>query len=303
MSIRTTQRFSFKSVSPSETFKHLKNLQRNKSSGIDDLPPNLLKDVADEIAKPSSSFIINKSLSTTTIPSLWKSSKVTPIHKSGSKTDCNNYRPISVLPCLSKIMEQFVQRQLSNYLEKYNLLKSSQFGFLPRRLTELVCTLLVDGIRKNMDNRLLIGVIFLDLSKVFDTVSHSYVLEKLPPSEFKGPNLHGLRTTFLTEKQHVLYNGCLLNEVPVHRGVPQGSNLCLTLFLLHLNGINNCLHHCKIIKYADDTVIYTTGKDFDMIQRKLQTDISEVNKRLTDSDLSLNLKKGKNRVDDFWHLT
>ena len=218
--IRTTQRFSFRSVTPSEIFRCLRKLQRNKSSGIDELPPNLLKDAAEEISKPLA-FIINKSLSTGTIPTLWKISKVTPLHKSDSKAEFNNYRPISVLPCLSKILERIVHRQISDYLEKYHPFKTSQFGFRPRRSTELACTLLLDDIRKSIDNGLLTGVIFLDLSKAFDTVSHSYLLSKLPSYGITGTELTWFENYLFNRKQHVLYDGCLSNEFPVYRGVPQ----------------------------------------------------------------------------------
>ena len=164
--IRTTQKFSFHSVTQSEICKCLRKLRRKKAHGIDELPPNLLKNVANEISKPLA-FIINKSLSSGIVPDLWKISKVTPLYKSDSKSDFSNYRPISVLSCLSKVLEQAVHRQLSNYLEKHYLLKSSQFGFRPRRSTELACNLLVDDIRKNIDNGLLTGVIYLDLSKAY----------------------------------------------------------------------------------------------------------------------------------------
>ena len=93
-----------------------KTSTRKKAHGIDELPPNLLKDVANEISKPLA-FIINKSLSSGIVPDLWKISKVTPLYKSDSKSDFNNYRPISVLPCLSKVLKQVVHRQLSNYRE------------------------------------------------------------------------------------------------------------------------------------------------------------------------------------------
>ena len=151
----------------------MRKLRRKKAHGSDELPPNLLKDVVNEISKPLA-FIINKSLSSGLVPDLWKISKVTPLYKSDS--DFSNYRPISVLPCLSKVLEQVVHRQLSNYLEKHYLLKSSQFGFHPRRSTELACNLLVNDIRKNIDNGLLTGVILLNLSKAFDIVSHLYLL-------------------------------------------------------------------------------------------------------------------------------
>ena len=225
-------------------------LRRKKAHRIDELPPNLLKDVANEISKPLA-FIINKSLSSSTVPDLWKISKVTPLYKSDSKSDFSNYRPISVLPCLSKVLEKVVQ--LSNYLEKHYLLKSSQFGFRPRRSTELACSLLVDDIRKNIDNGLLTGVIYLDLSKAFDTVSHSYLLSKLPSYGINGNELTWFQNYLFNRKQHIFYDGHLSKAFPVFRGVPQGSILGPTLFLLHLNDIDNCLCHSSIIKYADDT--------------------------------------------------
>ena len=265
--IRTTQKFSFHSVTLSEICKCLRKLRRKKAHGIDELPPNLLKDVANEISKPLA-FIINKSLSSGIVPDLWKISKVTPLYKSDSKSDFSNYRPISVLPCLSKVIEQVLHRQLSNYLEKYYLLKSSQFGFRPRRSTELACNRLVDNICKNIDNGLLTGVIYLDLSKAFVTVSHSYLLSKLPSYGINGNELTWFQNHLFNQKQHILYNGHLLKAFPVFRGVPQGSVLGPTLFLLHLDDIDNCLRHSSIIKYADDTVIYVSGNDSDSIQKK-----------------------------------
>ena len=232
----------------------MKKLRRKKAHGIDELPPNLLKDVASKISKPLA-FIINKYLSSGIVPDLWKISKVTPLYKSDSKSDFSNYRPISVLPCLSKVLEQVVHRQLSNYLEKHYLLKSSQFGFRPRRSTELACNLLVDDIRKNIDNGLLTGVIYLDLSKAFDTVSHSYLLSKLPSYGINGNEFTWFQNYLFNRKQHIFYDGHLSKAFPVFRGVPQGSILSPTLFLLHLDGIDNCLRHSSIIKYADDTVI------------------------------------------------
>ena len=136
----------------------MKKLRRKKAHGIDELPPNLLKDVASKISKPLA-FIINKYLSSGIVPDLWKISKVTPLYKSDSKSDFSNYCPISVLPCLSKVLEQVIDRQLSNYLEKHYLLKSGHFGYHPQRSTELACNLLFDDIRKNIDNGLLTGVI------------------------------------------------------------------------------------------------------------------------------------------------
>ena len=136
----------------------MRKLRRKKAHGIDKLPPNLLKDVANKISKLLA-FIINKPLSSGIVPDLWKISKVTLLYQSNSKLSFSNYNPIPVLPCLSKVLEQVVHNQLSNYLEKHYLLKSSRFGFRPPRSTELTCNLLVDDTCKNIDNGLLTGVI------------------------------------------------------------------------------------------------------------------------------------------------
>ena len=145
----------------------MRKLRRKKAHGTDKLPPNF-------------TIGFHKSLSLGIVTDLWKISKVTQLYKYDSKSDFSNYRPISVLPCLSKVLKQVFHRQLSDYLEIHYLLKSSQFGFRPRRSTELVCNLLADDIRKNVDNGLITGVIYRDLSKAIDTISHSYLLPNLP---------------------------------------------------------------------------------------------------------------------------
>ena len=222
--IRTTQKLSFPSVTRSEICKCLKKSRGKKAHGIDELPPNLFKDVANEVSKPMV-FIINKSLSSGKVPGPWKISKVTPLYKSDSKSYFSNYRPVSVLPCLSKVLEQVVHCQLSNYLEKHYLLKSTQFGFLPRRSTELACNLLVDDIRKNIDNGLLTGAIYLDLSKAFVTVSYSYLLSKLPSYGKNGNEFTSFEHYLFNRKQHIFCNAHLSKAFPVFRGVQQGSIL------------------------------------------------------------------------------
>ena len=249
---------NFLTVTPSEICKCFRKLWHKKAHRIDELPPNLLKDVANEISKPLA-FIINKSLSSGIIPDLWEISEVTPLYKSNSKSDFSNYHPIYFLPCLSKVLEQVVHRQLSNYLEKHYLLKGSQFGFCPQRSMELACNLLVNDIHKNIYNRLLMGEIYLDLSKAFDTVSHLYLLSKFPSCGINGNEFTWFENYIFNRKQHVFYHGHLSKAFPVFRVVPQGSILGTTLFLLHLDDIDNCLCHYSIIKCADDTVIYVSG--------------------------------------------
>lgn len=118
--LQSNQRFFFRSVSTNEVEIDLRKLKRNKSSGTDNLPPTILKDIAKHLA-----FIINLSLASSEILSLWKLSKVIPIFKSGNSSDFSNYRPISVFPCFSKILERTVHRQLMSFLENNNLLSTN----------------------------------------------------------------------------------------------------------------------------------------------------------------------------------
>jgi len=134
-----------------QIYKELRNLKRKKVTGLDNFPPGLLKDAASVIAKPLT-YIINLSLRSGAVPAEWKEAKVLPLFKSGSSTEIGNYRPISLLPILLKILEKVVYSQLVSYLESHNLLPDNQFGFRSKRSTELAVTYFTDIIRKEADN-------------------------------------------------------------------------------------------------------------------------------------------------------
>ena len=195
--------------------------------------------------------------------------------------------------CLSKVLEQVAHCQLSNYLEKHYLLKSSQFAFCPRRSTELACDLLINDVGKNIDNGLQTGITYLDTSKAFDAVSHSHLLSKLPSYGKNGNEFTWFGNYLFNRKQDVFYDGHISKAFPVFRGVPQEPILRPTLFLMHLYDIDNCLCHSSIIKYAEDTVNYVSRNDSESIQKKLNPDILGVYNWVTINDLSLNLERAR----------
>ena len=174
----TYKTFKFRYVSATYISKQLKRLERNKSCGIDSLPPNLLKDSGNEISY-ALTYLVNLSLSTATFPSEWKTAKVTLVFKSGNKTDIENYRPISNLSVISKIMEREVHSQLYNYLEEGKLISDFQFGFGKGKSSEQAILTLLNNIRNFVDSGKLVGGCLIDLSKAFDTISHRKFLEKL----------------------------------------------------------------------------------------------------------------------------
>ena len=143
----------------------------------------MLKDAATAIVKPLT-HIINLSLQMGSIPADWKAAKIIPLFKSGSLAEIDSYRPISILPSMSKILEKVVYRQLMFHLEKNRLLSHYQYGFRRNRSTELAVTYFTDFIKKQAENDHLTGAVFIDLSEAFDTVSHSGLLRKLPFTEF-----------------------------------------------------------------------------------------------------------------------
>ena len=165
-------------VSCQEIFNIIQKIPSNKASGLDNISARLLKE-ASPIVTRSLTFIINLSITTGIFPNAWKRARVSPIFKENLKTDPNNYRPISVLPVVSKLIKRVVFNQLYEYLNNNKLLTESQSGFRPMFFTEAALLEAMNEWLWNIDNNLLNGVIFLDLKKAFDTMDHAILLGKL----------------------------------------------------------------------------------------------------------------------------
>ena len=130
-------------------------MKRNKALGPDNLPPNLIKDSAEIIAEYLA-YVINLSLRSGLFPNDWKIARVIPLYKSGPSDRLENYRPISVLPIMSKVIEKVVHKRLVDYLEEHHMLADQQFGFHRKRSTELAVTLFTDDVRKYVDAKNLV---------------------------------------------------------------------------------------------------------------------------------------------------
>ena len=289
---RTQNVFTFGYVSKVFVEKQLSTLKRKKATGADGIPPNLLKDAAGGISAPLS-FIINLSLRTSSIPNDWKLAKVVPLHKKGDTSLESNFRPISILSVCSKILERAVHHQLINFLENENLFSNNQYGYRKHRSTEHATIFLTDKIRKSIDKGNLVGALFVDLSKAFDTLSHAILLEKLRCYGIKGIALDWFKNYLFIRKQFCEIDGVKSELNQIVCGVPQGSILGPILFLLYFNDFEDHVPNSQVVQFADDTVLYGSGKSIDALEQKLNEDLCSVQNYFAENELIMNVSKGK----------
>ena len=293
--VQTPHRFNFRPVTKAKVLRNLNNLKASKSAGPDNLPPRLLKDAAEALAGPLT-HLINLSFKHSTFPKRLKIAKVIPLFKSGPRKNLDNYRPISILPILSKIFERIAYEQFAEHLENNELIVSTQFGFRKRYNTELAVTVFTDSIRKSIDQGKMTGAVFIDLRKAFDTVEHSILLQKLPYYGIRDAELNWMKSYLKERRQFVHYDGESSDVLEVEYGVPQGSILGPLLFLLHINDLVKAVKNCQVLMYADDTVIYTSSQSITEIERALTNEMENISKWLDNNRLVINLKKGKTEV-------
>ena len=252
--------------------KQLSNLNPSKACGPDELPPKLLKLVADEIA-PALGFLFQQSYNSGTVPREWKYALVTPIHKSGDKCDPGNYRPISLTCVCSKLMEHIVLSHISKHVAANDILVDNQHGFRQKLSTTTQLISATHDWAHTLQRRGQTDVIFLDFQKAFDRVPHQHLQTKLEYYGIRGDTLNWTMSLLSNRQQAVVVNGSRSSWMPVTSGVPQGSVIGPALFLLYINDITANIQS-KMRLFADDSVIYReihTGNDYSILQQDLQT--------------------------------
>lgn len=276
-----------------EIIKIISYLKTSSATGCDGISNNILKRTKHILALPIA-YVCNLSISTGTVPNCFKVADVCPIYKSGGKHKVSNYRPISLLSSLAKILEKVVNKRLLDYLEKHNVLSPNQFGFRSKKSTEDAVVALVDHVTEKLDSgHKCIGV-FLDLAKAFDTVSWPILLRKLELSGIRGISLDWFRSYLCDRKQRVRISNQYSDYSPVSFGVPQGSVLGPSLFLIYINDLCQLsLNQASIFTFADDTAITFHGRSWDEVVNVAQRGMSEILNWLHTNLLTLNITKTK----------
>jgi hypothetical protein len=242
--------------------------------------------------------ITNQILKTGIFPDKLKVAMVIPLYKSGEVNLIDNYRPVSLLASISKVVEKVVYTQLYNYMHLNKLLFDSQYGFRLDHSTELACLEFTDQIQHTLDTNKNAVTIFMDLSKAFDTLDHSIIISKLKFYGIRGTELSFFESYLYNRKQFVSVNSANSDIASISCGVPQGSVLGPLLFLIFMNDIPSSSNAFKFILYADDTTLiskldFSHGNNRVINNTNLNKQLNQVYEWLTSNNLIVNIKKTK----------
>ena len=254
----------------------LSNIDTAKASGCDDISPKLLHEAGNSIIKPLTK-LFNMCILKNKVPDIWKKANVIPIFKKGDKTIADNYRPISILPAISKVFERIIFKHVYNYIHQNNLLTKHQSGFKPKDSTVNQLSYLYHTFSEALDNKKDIRIVFCDISKAFDRAWHKGILFKLEKMGISGNTLALFKDYLTGRLQRVTIKGQSSEWGHIEAGVPQGSVLGPLLFLIYINDIVEEID-CDIKIFADDTILYISSNDDQMSADVLNTNLKKITK-------------------------
>ena len=264
-----TSQFSFKKISYSEIENEIKELNGKKATTFKNIPIKLLKETSD-ICCSALLKIINNEIENNNFPDELKLADVTPVLKKGDATNVKNYRPVSVLPPISNLIEKPLHKQISVHFEKY--LSPFLCGYRKGFSTQHAILYLIERWKSTLDNRGFGAAVLMDLSKAFDTLNHDLLIAKLEAYGFTKDALLLVHSYLTNRWQHTKINNSFSPWTELLLGVPQGSVLGPFLFNIYLNDLFLHLNESVICNYADDTTLFDSGKNLDDTIKNLEHD-------------------------------
>ena len=288
----TEQLNTFRIPTEAEVEILMRRLVIRKASGPDGIPVSFLRENRTVLAAPIS-VLTAKIIETATFPRNLKEALLYPIHKDGALGDLQNYRPISLLPVLSKVIERILADQLISHLEKFGNIHPNQYGFRPGRTTEDAALAVTEYASAAVDDGDTCIAIFCDITKAFDTIDRGRLINKLRCYGVGGSALE-LMASYLSHRTQIFKaNGLSSNTANVEYGIPQGSVCGPLLFLVFINDVFTATHPHLTIAFADDTVIMLRGRDRQSTYMQASECITRLNAWMRVNGLILNTRKTK----------
>lgn len=268
-----SQSFFRRDITTSEIIDVINSL-KNKSNTNDTILNAIVLKRSCQFLVPILKHLFNLSLQQGYFPPELKHAIVIPIYKKGEKTNVENYRPISLLPTVSKIFEKIVKNLILSFLDQRDFFSNCQFGFLKNKNVNLAIYKQVNEICEAMEGGFKVAGLYIDLKKAFDLVSHDILLDKLYKYGFRAEMYQWFKSYLNLRTQSVKINGSLSNPLTVTYGVPQGSVLGPILFLVFLNDIFLLPFVSKITCFADDTALLCYANSYHELGIKLRSDVA-----------------------------
>ena len=282
----------FTPINKNEILKIVSNLKDKKSAGHDGIDNYLLKKIITFIVDPLT-HILNFSITSGLVPINMKIAKVIPIFKKGDKKEVNNYRPISLLTGISKILERIIYTRLINFLQVNDIFSNFQFGFRQKHSTSHALLTFIEKVTQAIDKHSHMLGIFLDFSKAFDTINHKILLKKLYHYGIRGKALEWFRSYLSNRQQYVSVNDAKSHTQNIECGVPQGSILGPLLFIIYINDFHRSSSILSFILFADDSNLFFSHPNPHALLNIVNAELKKVTEWIKANKLSLNLLKTK----------